>query len=160
MGSGKTTVGRKVAAAMGLPFVDNDEQLAIVTGTDAATLAATRGLDHLHDVEAAILLDALTSTERSVVAAASSTIEHDECRRALQQRATTVWLHDTAVDLAGRASDSSHRPRRPGDLDAVAALSAQRDPLYAAVADLDVDVSRHDAESAAQLIVTNLESLA
>src|SRR5689334_14413518 len=59
MGSGKSTVGRPLAARLDRPFVDNDDRLAARTGQTAREVAAAEGADALHAREAAVLVDAL-----------------------------------------------------------------------------------------------------
>jgi shikimate kinase len=140
MGSGKTTVGRSIAAVLGRVMRDSDEDISAQTGLTAAEYSAAHGIDALHALEAVLLLDALASAEPVVVAAAASTIEDARCRAALGD-AFVIWLKAAPPVLATRAQSSRHRPL---DTDAVAQLEAQarrRAPLFAAVADQVVDVT-------------------
>src|SRR6202043_3897037 len=59
MGSGKTRVGIALAARLGVPYADNDEELQARTGLDAAALARERGVAALHAIEDEILDAAL-----------------------------------------------------------------------------------------------------
>lgn len=139
MGAGKTTVGRALAARLDREFVDCDEALTARSGTDAATIAGRDGLGVLHALEADVLLDALDAAAPSVVAAAASTIEDARCRAALRA-AFVVWLRADAAVLASRVGAQGHRPLRDDPAAQLAEHRRRRDPLFAGVADLVVDV--------------------
>ena len=115
MGSGKSTIGRRVAAALSRPFVDNDARLEQRSGVTAAVVSERDGVAELHRIEADVLLDALASQEPSVIAAAASTIEDARVRDALRD-ARVVWLRADPAVLAARLP-SVTRPfgrARPG----------------------------------------------
>jgi shikimate kinase len=155
MATGKTTVGRALVDELRRPFVDCDEALEARTARTAAQIAADDGLDALHDLEAAVLLDALAHGEPCVVTAAASTIEYDVCLAALREH-FVAWLRADIDVLVARARMQEHRPL---DEDVAAQLRAQaerRDPLFAAVADVVVDVSDVSAEVATRRIAAAL----
>ena len=140
MGSGKTTIGTRVAAVLERPFVDNDDGLVRTVGMSAAELAARDGIDALHRAEAATVLDELQRAEKSVIAAAASTITDPTVRQALSDRAWVVWLHADAYSLAARLAESPTRPFRDRDpAHLVAEQSRERDALFARAADMTVD---------------------
>jgi shikimate kinase len=136
MGSGKTTIGRPVADALGRPFLDNDALLEQATGETAAQLSERDGIDALHRAESTILRDALRRDEPAVITAAASTITDADVRAALKSRAWVAWLRADHATLAARLSESGERPFRSADADRlVADQAAERDALFAAVAD-------------------------
>jgi len=140
MGSGKTTIGRRVAAALGRAFVDNDELLERVTGSTTAELAARDGIDALHRLEATTVLDALDAPTSAVIAAAASTIEDPGVRSALRGRAWVAWLRADQATLAARMPGSSTRPFAGADPAVlVAEQSERRDASFAEVADAQFD---------------------
>ncbi|MDQ1509270.1 MAG: shikimate kinase, partial [Actinomycetota bacterium] len=148
MGSGKSTIGVRLAASLGRPFVDNDAQLLERAGTTAAELAAREGVDALHATEAEAVLAALDAPDASVIAAAASTITDPVVRRALKRDGFVVWLRATPAVLASRLPRSSARPFAAEEPTALVARQArERDPLFEQIADLAVasDRSRPDA---------------
>jgi shikimate kinase len=147
MGSGKTTVGRALADGLGRRFVYSDQELARRTGRTARAIADADGLEALHRQEAAALLGALEAQEPSVLAAASSTIEHAACRRALAtDELRVVYLRADPTVLAERVGAQPHRPRQLTSEQMLAEQAVTRGPLFERVADLVVDVGRRTPE--------------
>jgi len=159
MGSGKTTVGVPLAAALNQRYVDNDEQLLRTTGLDAAHLAVRDGVDALHAAEAEAVLAALRAPEATVIGAAASTIVDPVVRRELAASAFVVWLRADAATLAVRTPQSPTRPfagEDPARL--VAEQARERDPLFAGAADLTVRTDDHDPAAIVAEIVAAREA--
>jgi shikimate kinase len=143
MGSGKTTIGCRVATALGRAFVDNDELLETTIGSTAAEIAARDGVDALHLVEATTLLDALDAHPPAVIAAAASTIEVPAVRSALRNRAWVAWLRADPATLAARMPGSPTRPFAGADPARIVAEQARRrDGRFAQVADAEFPTDR------------------
>ena len=139
MGSGKTTVGKAVAAALGRRHRDSDAELQAAHGRTARELGDDIGIERLHELELGLLLDALAAPEPSVISAAASTIDEPDGRAALAEPGVLVaWLRIDPASAARRARPGDHRPQ-PEDL---AVQAARRDPLFAAVADVVLDAGR------------------
>jgi shikimate kinase len=141
MAVGKSTVGRALAARLGRPFRDSDDDLVATRGVTGRDLAEREGVEALHRWEAGHLLTALEGSQPAVVAAAASVVD-DAASLAALRKPFVVWLRAPAVVLARRlesdAGDQGHR-RRLGDPDGVAELEAGRADRFGAVADLTID---------------------
>jgi len=145
MGSGKSTIGRPLAAALGRTFVDNDDSLEQRTGGTAAELADTEGVDALHRAEAGTLLDALRTRPPAVIAAAASTIEDALVRAALRDSAWVAWLRADPATLARRTPGSAVRPFADADTRRLVAEQARRrDPWFESVADAQFSTDQGD----------------
>jgi shikimate kinase len=142
MGAGKTTVGELLARRAGREFVDNDAQLAAVTGRTARDVQADEGTEALHELEREGLATALESHTPSVIAAAASVIDDPDSRRLLDDTATVIWLTADVDELAKRAREQPHRPLASDALAQLRQQASARNPLFAEVADLVVDASR------------------
>jgi shikimate kinase len=152
MGAGKTTIGTLLSAATGLPLVDNDRVLSTTEGENAADIARERGVDTLHDRERRQLLTALAAREPSVVGAAASTVEFPSCRAALGGH-FVAWLRAAPEVVAERLDHAGHRrDLGPDPVGALRALADRRDPLYAAVADVVVDVDAVTPAEACRIV--------
>jgi shikimate kinase len=144
MGSGKTTVGRRLAARLDLPFVDADDAVEASTGRTVAELFAARGEDGFRDVEADVLATLLAGPEPVVVAAGGGVVLREANRaRLAADDVTVVWLDADPAFLASRIERKDHRPLLAGEETPRAVLTrlhAERAALYAEVADLTVEV--------------------
>ena len=153
MGSGKTTVGRALAADLRWAFVDNDELLRQVTGRTAAELAARDGADVLHRREAETLLAELDRHDPVVIAAAASVVLDPDVRRELPRRADVVWLQASDAALRERLADRGSRPDLGGEpRDVVSAQRVERSAWYSQVAACVVDTTGRPAEAVVQAV--------
>lgn len=158
MGSGKSTIGRQLAALMGWPYYDNDVLLQMLSGETAKTLLAKDGVTQLRQGEAAALELGLRQPAPCIVGAPAGTILADDTREALRRESLVVWLTADARTLARRARGAAHRPWLGGDAEAwMTKTLAERAPLYESVANLKVSTQRRRPSAAAAEIATWLE---
>ena len=152
MASGKTSLGRALAAALARPFVANDDQLLTMTGSTARELEAARGRDELHEVELAALEQALATEEPCVVAAAASTIDTDAGRAAIIARAHVAWIDAPAAVLATRVGPPAGLRPTGTDVDSLTAQRDQRSGKLESVAELVVSSDQAFEHSLEQLV--------
>jgi shikimate kinase len=158
MGSGKTTVARQLAGALGRPVRDSDEDLQARYGASAAEQYADHGAAVLHEREAEQLRRALASSPAPVVAAAASIIDDPACRAALR-RAFVVWLDAPAAVLADRIGGKDHRPHYDPDPHRMLARQhRQRAARFRAVADLCLDASERSPQQVVEAVLAALSA--
>src|SRR4051794_6921672 len=98
MGSGKTTVGRMVAARLGRRFLDSDEQVEAATGRTVREIFESDGEAAYRVLESKALCEALASRPPAVIAAAGGTVLSADNRAAMRASGEVVWLQaDPAV---------------------------------------------------------------
>ena len=132
MGAGKSTVGRRLARRLGLPFVDSDTEIEEAAGTSTAELFERYGEHDFRDGERRRVARLIDGTVR-VIATGGGAFVDRRTRQLLNDRAITVWL-DAPVDvLAERTGRRDTRPLlRSGNRSAtLARLAEQRHPMYA-----------------------------
>lgn len=167
MGSGKTTVGRRIAGRLDRPFVDGDAELVAVTGRDIPTWFAEEGEAAFRRAEEDVMARICGRTEPHVVATGGGVVLSAVTRDLLAEpRHTVVWLRASPAFLTSRVTRNPDRGRRPllGDdaADTLARLDARRRDLYAEVADVIVDVEPpprrgdHPRDRIADLVVDTL----
>jgi shikimate kinase len=159
MGSGKTTIGRSLAARLGRSFVDNDVVLQERTGRTAREIADSEGADALHRREGEAVVAALGNPEGAVVAAAAAAPFAPAAAGALASH-TVVYLRVAPAVLAARlaraAGADDHRPFVAHDARAVLDEQfEQRDAGYRALATLTVDA---DAEGGPEQVVDEISA--
>ncbi len=141
MGSGKTSVGRRLAEYRGWDFFDDDDQIEAITGRTVAEIWRTDGEPAFRRLEAQVLADALASTTPRVIAAAGGTVLDENNRRLMRLHHPVVWLRSRPETLVARVATGTHRPLLDEDpAGALERLAAARRPYYEEVADLVVDV--------------------
>jgi len=151
MGSGKTTIGRLLAASTGWPLADNDELLQGFFGMTPRELLATRGVAALRQAEDEALVAGLRLPVPCIVDAAGGTIMSDSSRRLLADN-VVVWLRASPPTLFRRASDAPHRPWLNRGPEWVRQTAAERAPLYESVADLIVDTDAGSPRESVRVI--------
>lgn len=140
MGSGKTVVGRAVAARLGRRFVDTDALVAERAGRSVRAIFTEEGEDAFRALEAEALAVALASPAPAVIAAGGGAVLRADNRERLR-RARVVWLRAAPATLAARVGGADHRPLLDDDpVGTLERLAAARRPLYEEVADVAVDV--------------------
>ncbi len=152
MGSGKTTLGRRLATDLGRPFVDSDAVIADRTGRTARDIAETDGITALHRLEREVFLDAVSEPASSVVAAAASIIEDPAVRSALDNT-LCVYLTADADTLATRTSGTDHR-RSIAPSDQI----DDRKPLYEQASDVMIDTGRVSEDEAIDQILAAIST--
>ena len=131
MGVGKSTVGRRLARRLGLPFVDSDSAIADASGLSAAEVYERFGEADFRDGERRLVARLIDGAVR-VIATGGGAYVDPRTRKLLNERAVTIWL-DAPVDvLTERTARRDTRPLlRNGDpKGTLEKLSKQRRPAY------------------------------
>ena len=128
MGTGKSTVGRRVATTLGRPFLDSDELIEQATGRTVRQIWRTDGESAFRVLETDALRTALASEPPAVIAAAGGVVLSAANRDALNDAdATVVWLSADPDVLFERASRGVHRPLLDDDPEAaLRTMAAER----------------------------------
>src|SRR5881275_2841636 len=132
MGVGKSTVGRRLAKRLGLPFVDSDSAIEDAAGFTAAEIFERYGEQDFRDGERR-LVARLIEGEVRVIATGGGAYVDPRTRELLNQRAITIWLDAPVEILTERTSRRDTRAQlRNGDPKAtLERLSQERRPSYA-----------------------------
>ncbi len=142
MGAGKTTLGRRLARALGRPFLDSDQQVETRTGRTVREIFEADGEAAFRALETEALADALDTASPSVIAAAGGTVLSAVNRDRMRAAGRVIWLRADPEVLADRVVHGVHRPLLADDpTNVLRELDAARRDLYEAVADHIVDTS-------------------
>ena len=151
MGSGKTTVGRALARALGREFVDLDHAVVKRAGREIPEIFAEGSEDHFRDLEHQSLLDALKNHPRSVVACGGGVVVRPENRALLREFATVFLREDTRI-LYDRTRGAG-RPLRAASREDFERRYEERLPLYREIADLEVEVGGRPPMAVAEEVI-------
>jgi shikimate kinase len=152
-GAGKTTTGRRLARILGVAFLDSDEVIESAAGRTVAELLAEQGEHDFREAEAHAVAGALRTFD-GVLSVGGGAVMNVATRAALLAcGAPTVLLRSQHATLVGRVGDATTRPLlADGPAERLEELAAQRNPVYAELADLVVDTDdRTPGQVAAQI---------
>ena len=157
MGVGKSTVGRRLAQRVDLPFVDGDEAIEAAARMTVSDIFGRLGEAEFRAGEARVMRRLLDGPP-VVLATGGGAVLNADTRSLLKERATTVWLRADLSVIADRVQKRDTRPLlRGGDpLATLSAMARARYPIYAEAADVTVDVGAGAHAQAVEAILTAL----
>lgn len=132
MGAGKTTVGRRLAQRMRLPFVDADAEIEAAAGMTVSDIFERFGEPYFRDGERRVI-SRLIDGRPKVIATGGGAFVNEETRALILDQAVAVWLDAEPAVLADRVRRRDTRPLLRGrDPEAVLTeLARVRNPHYA-----------------------------
>lgn len=159
MGTGKTTIGRQLAQALGLEFDDSDQEIQRRTGVDIPTIFEYEGEDGFRARERKVIAE-LVEVENMVLATGGGAVTEADNRRLLPARGFVIYLECSPEQQYERTYKDKNRPLLQSDnpLERLRELTQERDPLYREVADLIVSTEGRSAAAVVKDIVHHIET--
>jgi shikimate kinase len=147
MGAGKSSVGRRLASRLGLPFVDADSEIELAANASINEIFDKHGEEYFRDGERRVI-KRLLDGDPKVLATGGGAFIHAETREAIRQNGISIWLQADRELLLSRVKRRSNRPLlRNGDpAEILDRLLDEREPIYR-TADIHVrsrDVAHED----------------
>ena len=135
MGVGKSSVGRKLATALGLPFVDADDAIEEAAQMTIAEIFATYDEAYFRDGERRVigrLMEGVNGQRPRVIATGGGAFVNDQTRALILQKAIPVWLDSDVDTLLERVGRTDKRPLlRNGDpREILTRLRTEREKFY------------------------------
>ena len=154
MGAGKSAVGRHLARALHLTFVDSDDEVESRTGVDIAFIFEKEGEEGFRKREAAVI-DDLTRLDGVVLATGGGAVMNADTRSNLGGRGFVVYLYTTVDQQVVRTKKGRQRPllENADPRGTLEELLQKRDPLYREIADLIVETDGRKVHSVAIEII-------
>ena len=143
MGVGKSSVGRRLANALGLPFRDADAEVEIAAGRSIPEIFAELGEPAFRDGERRVIARLLEGPAH-VLATGGGAFMNDDTRALIKARAVSVWLKTDLEVLSRRVGRKDSRPLLAGQ-DPLDVLRAQAAARYPAYAEADITVETGDS---------------
>lgn len=158
MGAGKSSVGRSLQRQSGLARLDTDEMLVTEFGMSIAQIFEKHGEKKFRDAETE-LLRKLAPDRPAIIVTGGGIVLRGQNVDLLKGIGTIVWLAADEAILFERAARRDHRPllQKEDPRAIFSKLFREREPLYAAAADIRIDTSRMNHDEVAVTILNKME---
>ena len=160
MGVGKSSIGRRLALALDMPFRDADEEIELAAGCSVSEIFAERGEAEFRAGERRVI-GRLLDEPPHVLATGGGAFMSEETRMLIAQKAISVWLKADIDVLIRRVGKRETRPllRGRNTREVLTQLMAERDPTYA-LADIVVETGDGPHQAAVDAIIAGLSARA
>lgn len=157
MGAGKSTVGRRLAAQLGMPFRDADAEVEAAAGRSVADIFTEYGEQAFRDGERRVIARLLDEPPH-VLATGGGAFVNDETRALINDRAISIWLKVDIEVLTRRVSRRETRPLLTGK-DPREVLQAHAQARYGKYAEAHLTIETGDSahQSTVDAIITALK---
>jgi shikimate kinase len=158
MGAGKTAIGRKVAATLGLPFLDSDQEIEAVSRMNIPDLFERYGEPEFRSLEQRVIARILDHGPQ-VLSTGGGAYINGQTRELVQELGVSVWLKADIEVLMERVSKKQNRPllKNPDPRGVMQRLIAERYPVYAH-ADVKVETRDEKREVISQEVISSLHA--
>jgi shikimate kinase len=131
MGAGKSTIGRRLAARLGVPFLDADSEIEAAAGMSIPDIFEAHGEPDFRDGEARVIARLLESGP-AVLATGGGAFMREETRSRVGAKAVSIWLKADADIIMRRVRRRADRPllQTPDPEATVGRLISEREPVY------------------------------
>jgi shikimate kinase len=152
MGAGKSSIGRRLAVELGLPFIDADTEIETAAGMTIPEIFETHGEPYFRSGEARVI-GRLLEGGPQVLASGGGAFINPQTRALIRERGVSVWLKAEVEVLLRRIRRRSDRPLLKTDdpEQALRRLVNERYPVYA-----EADVTVHSQDVAHEAIVADI----
>jgi shikimate kinase len=144
MGAGKTSVGRRLAEKLNLPFVDADHEIALAAGKSIPEIFSDHGEDYFREGERRVITRLLEDGAQ-VLATGGGAYMNSETRERIRDHGISIWLKADLDLLLKRVSKRNDRPLLQQD-DPAKVLQRLMDTRYPVYATADVTVESRDVQ--------------
>lgn len=160
MGSGKTSVGKRLAKKLNLPFVDGDQEIEKAAGLSLIDVLKCFGEQEYRAGEARVM-KRLLQGEPCVLASGGGSFVAEQTRKLAKERAITVWLKADIDVLYHRTAGRKHRPFLEGYEDhlknKLESYIKEEYPYYSQ-ADIIVETREEQVDNTVNRVIESLKS--
>ena len=158
MGAGKSHLGRMIAKALSLPFVDSDQEIVKAAGCSIQDIYDIYGQAELNQLEERVMKRILKEPTQ-IISTGDAVFVNESNRKLIKQKAVSVWLRADLDLVVNRTNRRDHRPllNEGNPAEVLEELIAERYPLYGE-ADLIVDSEDVSPHKMMQKVLASLES--
>lgn len=144
-GSGKTTIGKKLAEKTGYQFIDTDKLILERAGMSIADIVQQQGWNYFRQLESQIL--ASIEPQDAIISTGGGIILASENQQVMRENGTVIYLRSTPETLVKRLAAEPQADQRPSLtgkslLEEIEEVMTQRDPIYLSTAHHVIDANQ------------------
>ena len=160
MGSGKTTIGKKIASAIHYDFLDTDQEIEKISGKTIPHIFRKEGEKRFRSEET-LVLKRLLHIKKRVIATGGGIVVKEENRRLLKRLGFIIYLQADTETIYKRVSMNDKRPllAGPGRREKIEKLSQERKAYYEEIADFSVATDLGTFEQVVKEILNTIAGL-
>lgn len=157
MGAGKSTVGRRIARRLGVPFRDADDEIVAAAGCSISDIFSTYGEAEFRRGERQVISRLLHNEPPHILATGGGAFMDPETREEIKKSARSIWLSADLETLVERCSRRNNRPllQNNDPAETLDRLMKQRYPIYQE-ADIVVDSTGFYLEEMVDKVIESL----
>jgi len=158
-GSGKSTVGRKLASRLKMKFVDIDDLIEDHQGVPISDIVKSHGWGHFRKLERSAI-EEISKEDRIIIAPGGGAVLDSDNVDALRKNGLILWLKADRQTLLKRLNqDPGTDRRRPpltgkGTTEELKEVMSVREPIYERVSEIQIDTSTLDVETVVEKVLT------
>ncbi len=152
-GSGKTTIGERLAEKLSMKFTDTDEMIEKKEGRKIKDIFAENGERYFRDLETEIAISA-SKLENHIISTGGGMVLRDKNMQCFKENSVIIYLK-RSVESIKKTMDASNRPLLKSGLAELNEMEKERAPIYEKYADLIV-LNEADPEKAINEIINNI----
>ena len=161
-GSGKSTVGRRLAIRLKMKFVDTDNLIEERQGIPIADIVKSRGWGHFRKLENNVI-EEISKRDHLIIAPGGGAVLDTDNVKALRGNGTIIWLKADRETLLKRMNqDPGTNARRPtltgrGTLEELQEVMSLREPFYEKASQIQIDTSTLDVEAVVERVLAMVD---
>jgi shikimate kinase len=159
-GTGKSTVGKMVAARLGRQMVSTDKEIVRRAGSPIPEIVAAHGWEYFRDLESAVCQD-LAGRDNLVIDTGGGAILRQQNVDVFKQSGLLIWLTASVETIAARIGSDTQRPSLTGTkshVEEIRDVLSERMPKYQAAADMTLATDGRSIEELTTAILQHLQS--
>jgi shikimate kinase len=157
-GTGKSTVGKLVAARLGRPIVSTDQEIVRRAGSAIPDIVAAHGWDYFRDLESQVCQE-LAGRDNLVIDTGGGAILRQKNVDVLRSNGRLIWLTASVETIAARIGRDTQRPSLTGTkthVEEILEVLSERVPKYQAAADFSIATDDRSIDELATTILQHL----
>ena len=159
MGSGKTSIGKKMSKMIKFDFIDTDALIEQKTGVDIPTIFEHEGEKGFRDRESKVLKE-ISNSKDTVIGTGGGIIISKENREIIKRLGFIVYLTASIKELVYRTEHDRNRPliKNEDAESTIKVLISERERFYEDCADIKISTDDYDATKISKMIINKYEN--